>query len=175
MIQLEARICPTNFNLYAGQSIEAIAATVQPGDYLNLHAGHYAGFCVDTSGVMGKSILIEGVQPGVFLDGQAMFAGSNWLLSNVHAPSASVLGSNVELANCTITGNVTVSGCSLFEALGDNIQGKLLLQNVASMNVRANTISAIDAVHCTGGQITGNVCQNIQESVCLGLYIGGNT
>jgi hypothetical protein len=175
MIQLEARICPTNFNLYAGQSIEAIAAIAHPGDYLNLHTGHYAGFCVDKSGLFGKDILIEGVQTGVFIDGQAMFGGSNWLLSNVTAPSASVLGSNVELANCTITGNVIVSGRSLFEALGDHIQGQLLLQNVASTNVRANTISAIDAVHCTCGRITGNDCSNIRDSLCSGLYIGGNT
>jgi hypothetical protein len=172
---LECRLTPSNINLYAGANIEAVAATAHPGDYLNLHTGHYAGFCVDESGLFGKDILIEGVQPGVFIDGQAMFEGSNWLLSNCTVPSVSVLGSNIELASCKIAGDVTVSGCSMFEALGDTIGGTLQLTNDYAVAIHVNTIAAIDAVHCSGGQISSNHCESINESNCSGLYIGGNT
>jgi hypothetical protein len=167
---LEPRLAPSVTQVYPGPSAIQIAVDLphQGGDLIELHAGHYAGFCADQSGTLNNHITIEAAGDGpvlIDLGGPAMFAGSHWYLKGV------------TISNPTGDGVDIVKGADFIYMLQDDISNNqgwgvydAALTSKLSFQVTPGTAGDVIDNNLLGGIYA----EGVKNLIVRGAVIDGN-
>jgi hypothetical protein len=190
---LEPRELLSRYQVFPGANAlqAAVSRPLLPDDFVEVHTGHYQGFCADQSGALNNHITIEAFgdgpviidQPGpVNGDGSgAMFVGQHWYLKNITIQNLAGNGItdkgnfiylvNDQILNCARYG-VYASHTYRFSSIGSTIAhnalGGIYADAVLSFQVKSANIISSNAgpgIECTDG-CTGNI---------VGNFFSGNT